>query len=235
MHNSKSDLKKNTTDNISAQNIAEYLIAHPEKIVYQQDDQLSGLRKQRGFIKMLIKQSTQFLNQLNTLLYTANPELLRYCQGGVSGWVLNLLVKYPCAARLKKAHVKTVAKIPYVSPKLAQQLIASAKHSVASSTEYTTINLIKATVRQILHLKKIIAEQTKCMVNECSIPEIELLKTFPGINDSSAIGLIIEIQTIKRVADAKKLASFFGVHPVYKISGDGVGGFKMSKQGRKEP
>jgi len=73
------------------------------------------------------------------------------------------------------------------------------------------------------------------MAHECVVPEIELLKTFPGISDLSAIGLIIEIQTIKRFADTKKLASFFGVHPVYKISGDGVGGFKMSKQGRKEP
>ena len=36
MHNSKADLKKNTTDKISAQNIAEYLIAHSEKVVYQQ-------------------------------------------------------------------------------------------------------------------------------------------------------------------------------------------------------
>lgn len=71
---SKADLKKNTTDKISAQNIAEYLIAHPEKVVYQQNVQLAGLRKQWGFIKMLTKQSTQFLNQLNTLLYTAkNP------------------------------------------------------------------------------------------------------------------------------------------------------------------
>lgn len=33
----------------------------------------------------------------------------------------------------------------------------------------------------------------------------------------------------------KKLASFFGIHPVYKSSGDGLGGIKMSKQGRKEP
>ena len=73
------------------------------------------------------------------------------------------------------------------------------------------------------------------MINECAMPEIDLLKTFPGISDSSAIGLIIEIQTVKRFASVKKLASFFGVHPVYKISGDGVGGFKMSKQGRKEP
>ena len=119
MHNSKADLKKNTTDKISAQNFAEYLIAHPEKVVYQQQDRLAGLRKQRGFIRMLTKQCTQFLNQPNGLIYSANPELLRYCQNGVPGWVLKLLVKYPSAANLKKAHAKTVAKIPYVSKQKA--------------------------------------------------------------------------------------------------------------------
>ena len=235
MHNSKADLKKNTTDKISAQNIAEYLIAHPEKVVYQQEDQLAGLRKQWSFIKMLTKQSTQFLNQLNMLLYTANPELLSYCQDGMPDWMLKLLVKYPSAARLKNAHAKTVATIPYVSRMRAQKVIADAKRSVASATDTTTEQLIVATTRQILHLKKTITEQTKRMINECPISEIELLKTFPGIGDTSAIGLIIEIQTVKRFTGVKKLVSFFGVHPVYKISGDGVGGFKMSKQGRKEP
>ena len=235
MHNSKADLKKNITDKISAQNIAEYLVAHSEKVVYQQNDHLSGLRKQWGFIKMLTKQSTQFLNQLNTLLYITNPELLSYCQGGIPGWVLKLLVRYPSAAKLKKAHVKTVAKVPYVSSNLAQQLITNAKRSVASATDHVTEQLIEATARQLLHLKKTIAEQTKLMAHQCKVPEIELLKTFPGISDLSAIGLVIEIQTIKRFANSKKLASFFGVHPVFKISGDGVGGFKMSKQGRKEP
>jgi len=235
MHNSKAGLKKNITDKISAQNVAEYLVAHPEKIVYQQTDQLAGLRKQWGFIKMLTKQSTQLLNQLNTLLYTANPELLSYCKDGVPKWVLRLLVKYPGAARLKRARIKTVAKIPYVSPKRAQQLIADAKRSVASTTDVIAEQIIVATVRQILGLKKTIAVQTKRMINECAIPEIDLLKTFPGIGDLSAVGLFIEIQTVKRFAGAKKLASFFGVHPVYKISGDGLGGFKMSKQGRTAP
>ena len=42
MHNSKASLKKNITDKISAQNIAEYLVAHPEKIVYQQQDRLAN-------------------------------------------------------------------------------------------------------------------------------------------------------------------------------------------------
>lgn len=235
MHNSKAELKKNTTDKISAQNIAEYLIVHPEKVVYQQSNQLSGLRKQWGFIKMLTKHSTQLLNQLNTLIYTANPELLTYCQTGVPNWVLKLLVQYPCAANLKRARAKTVAKIPYVSSQKAQQLVARAKSSVASATDVTTEHLIVATARQILHLKKTIAEQTTQMIDECAISEIDLLKTFPGISDLSAIGLFIEIQTIKRFANVKKLASFFGVHPVYKISGDSSGGFKISKQGRKEP
>ncbi len=235
MHNSKANLKKNTTDKISAQNVAEYLVAHPEKVVYQKDDQQAGLRKQWGFIKMLTKQCTQFLNQLNTLVYTASPELLHYCQTGTPDWILKLLVKYPGAAKLRNAHVKTVAKIPYVTTKRAQEIIAEAKRSVASATDPVTQKLIMATARQVLHLKKTIADQTKQMIDQCRLPEIELLKSFQGISDSSAIGLMIEIQTAERFADAKKLASFFGVHPVYKISGDGVGGIKMSKQGRKEP
>lgn len=235
MHNSKAELKKNTTDKISAQNIAEYLVTHPKKVVYQQQDSLASLRKQWGFIRMLTKQCTQFLNQLNSLLYSTYPELLSYCQDGVPNWVLKLLVKYPCADNLKKARAATVAKIPYVSMKKAEELIAKAKRSVASTSDLTTQQLVVATVQQIFHLRKTIAGQTDLMLRECSIPEIDLLKTFPGISDASAIGLIIEIQTIKRFASTKKLASFFGVHPVYKTSGDGAGGYRMSKQGRIAP
>jgi transposase len=233
--NSQADLKKNTTDKISAQNIAEYLVAHPEKVVYQQQDQLSALRKQWGFIKMLTKQRTQFLNQFKGLLYTSNPELLRYCQTETPAWILKLVVKYPSAARLKRAKVKTVAKIPYLSKTKAQQVVTDAKRSVASATDMATEQLVVATAQQIIHLNKTIDGQTRRMIEACGVPEVELLKTFSGIKDKSAIGLIIEIQTIERFDNVKKLASFFGVHPVYKISGDGISGIKMSKQGRKEP
>ena len=56
VHNSKADLKRNGTDKISARSVAEYLVAHPEKVLYQQQDTLAGLRKQWGFIRMLTKQ-----------------------------------------------------------------------------------------------------------------------------------------------------------------------------------
>ena len=73
------------------------------------------------------------------------------------------------------------------------------------------------------------------MTETCSIPEVQLLKTFPGISDISAIGLILEIGSVERFATAKKLSSFFGLHPIYKKSGDGSWGFHMSKKGRIVP
>jgi len=233
--NSKADLKRNITDKISAQNVAEYMIAHPEKVSYQEEDHLAGLRKQWGFIQMLTKQKTQLLNQLESLLYTANPDLLTYCKDGVSEWVLKLLICYPTADKLSRAKVPSVAKIPYISSSRAQELVTNAKKSIASATDKITAQLITATAEQILHLKEVITSQTRIMAEECSLPGVNLLKTFIGISDFSAIGLILQIQTVERFSSVKKLASFFGLHPVFKISGDKSSGFRMSKRGRKEP
>jgi transposase len=233
-HNSKADLKRNITDKISAQNVAEYMIAHPEKVSYQHQDTLASLRKQWGFITMLTKQSTQLFNQLESLVYNANPEILIYCKDGTPQWVLKLLTRYPTALRLSKAKVKSLARIPYVTTERAKQLVATAKKSVASASDKVTEQLIVATVKQIAHQKNIIKTQTEILANECDVPEVQLLKTFVGISDYSAIGLMLQIQSVSRFSTSKKLSSFFGIHPEYKKSGDGIYKFRMSKKGRKE-
>lgn len=233
--NSKAGLKRVITDKVSAKSVAEYLISHPEKVVYEQYDQLATLRKQWSFVKMLTKQSTQLLNQLESLVYTANPEVLKYCKDGVSGWVFKLLKQYPTATKLAKAKRSSVARIPYLSADRAEQLIENAKNSVASSSDDITAQLITATVKQICQLKKTIKVQTNIMADHCSTAELELLKTFTGIGNCSAIGLMLEIQPIERFSSVKKLSSFFGIHPTFKVSGDGSSGFRMSKKGRKVP
>jgi len=233
--NSKADLKRITTDKISAQNIAEYLIAHPEKVTYQHQDYFASLRKQWKFVSMLTKQSTQWLNQLESLVYTSNPELLSYCKDETPLWVLKLLSLYPTASELAEAQPEAVSQIPYITIRRAHQLIAAARKSVASSADRISAQVIAATAEQILHLKQTIAIQVEMLSRECAIPEVDVLKTFIGIGDYSAIGLMLEIQAVERFPSVKKLAAHFGLHPVYKTSGDGTSGFRMSKQGRKEP
>ena len=233
-HNAKADLKRNVTDKISARNVAEFMIAHPEKVSYQHQDSLASLRKQWGFITMLTKQSTQLLNQLESLVYNANPEILSYCKDNTPQWVLKLLMRYPTALRLSKAKVKSVARIPYVSVERAKQLVATAKKSVASANDQVTEQLIVATVKQVVHLKQIIDTQIQILANECRIPQVELLKTFTGIGDYSAIGLMLQIQSVNRFLSSKKISSFFGIHPEYKKSGDGTFKYRMSKKGNTE-
>ena len=233
--NSKASLRRVITDKISARDVAEYLIAHPEKVTYQQDDSLAGLRRQWGFVRLLVKQKTQILNQFESLLYTANPELISYCQSGVPAWILKLLKQYPTAVKLAKARVASVARIPYVTAGRAKELIDQAKKSVASATDETTGNLVTAMAEQIISMEETVRTQTQQMAKQCAIPEVALLKTIPGISDASAIGLMLEIQSVKRFSSVKKLAAHFGLHPAFKTSGDGTSGVQMSKQGRKEP
>lgn len=233
--NSKASLNRLITDKISARNVAEYMISHPEKISYQQEDYFGSMRKLWGFSNMLTKQKTQLLNQLEFLLYSANPEAMTYCKERTPSWILEVLKRYPTAQKLSEALPESLAAIPFVSSRRAQELVDNAKRSVASTSDIVTEELIVDTVGQIAHLKKIIQLQETKMSALCTIPEVALLKTFKGIGIASAIGLLIEIQAIERFPSVKKLAAFFGLHPVFKNSGDSTGAFHMSKQGRKVP
>jgi transposase len=233
-HNSRADLKRNVTDAISARNVAEYLIAHPEKVRYEHQDPLAGLRKQWRFISMLTKQCTQLLNQLESLVYNANPELLAYCKDSTPQWVFKVLQRYPTAVKLARARVHALARIPHVSDQRATQLLTQAKTSVASATDEITAQLVVSTVKQIMHLKQQINTQNRLMTEQCDSAQVELLKSFSGIQDRSAIGLMLHIRNIERFATCKKFAAFFGLHPIYRISGDGVGAFRMSKKGCKQ-
>ena len=228
-------LTRNVNDKISAKTIAEYLIIFPEKLIYNQNDPYESLKKQWTFLVMLKKQKTQLLNQLSTHIYTTFPFMVKFCKNGIPNWLFLLLIQYPSASKLSRARKETVAKIPYISRKRAMEIISLAKKSIGSSDDDTTAFLIKSIVKQIVNLKKTIEEQHKHLKINCDLPEIKLLNSFKGIGIISAIGLVININSIERFPSAKHLASYFGIHPVYRQSGDGTSGFRMSKKGRVAP
>lgn len=232
---SKAELTRVTTDPISARAVAQYLIAHSDKVSYSHQDLTAGMRRRWNLIKMLTKQKTQLINHLQMLMYTAHPQLMIFCKDETPNWVYELVKRYPTCVRLSRATIKALVQIPYITKQRATQLIDDAKASVGSALDTDTEQVIKMTVQQIGHLKKIIAVQKDQLNQQCLAPEVELLKSFAGISTYSAVGLMIEIQTITRFISAKKLACFFGLHPVFKQSGDRVGKMCMSKKGRKQP
>ena len=113
--NSKAGLNRITTDPVSARNIAEYLIVHPEKVKLFSYDRFTVYRRLWSLIRMLIKQKAQLLNQLEAQLYLANPEILSFCKHHTPQWVFNLLEKYPTAKKIKSARLQSLEAIAYIS------------------------------------------------------------------------------------------------------------------------
>jgi len=231
--NSQAALKRNKTDKISAQDVAEYLIAHSEKVDYQHEKPGDTIKEQFNYIQLLNKQKVQLLNLLEIDIYKANPELTMYCKHGISEWLLLLLKQYPTASHLANTTAEKLSKIPYISLKKAKLIIKRANTSVASAVDSMTAERIMDLVDDILKKNDQIENQkSRLKQNKNVLPEkVLLLKKFKGIGTYSAIGLLIHIGNVERFATSKKMSSFFGVHPAYKQSGDGVWGYHMSKKG----
>jgi transposase len=231
-NNAAAGLNRNVTDALSSRYIAEYLMAHAEKVVYQeQSSYYASFRSLHKHIMRLKKQNTQLINGLKMELYSAFPEMMRYCKQGVPDWILGVLRKYPSASAIARLKVEQLVRITHVTQEKAESLIAKAKASVASRTHATNEFLIKNLAQEVLDKQELIEKHKSYLAKHCKGEEASLVDSVPGIAAYSAAAIMIEIEDVNRFASPKLMASYFGLHPALKQSGDKLA-FRMSKKGR---
>lgn len=235
--NSDASAKRNKTDAISAKDVAEYLISHPEKVDYRTaDKRFPMLRRQWNFIRLNVKQQTQLLNHLQSVLYVAMPEILNFCRHGIPNWLLRVLQRHPTYDALKEAGVEELSRMSYVSGRKADALLTLLHHGIGDSNDISgqIISIIAAQALaledQIKQLKKLLAKNY-----QEAKEQVEIITSCNGFGVYSAVGLLMNMPPMETLNNVKQLASYWGAHPVYKQSGDGSWAFRMSKQGRSEP
>lgn len=236
-HDSHAGMERTVTDATSARRIAIYLINHPEKANWEEPgyDLMDSLRSMYKFIRTKVKQKVQLQNQFEKLVYTAFPEMLSYMMEQLPKWLLLILDQYPTAASMREAGIKDLVKIGHINEDKAKVLLDKAEQSIAWPDNPALRKLISTYAQDLLRLVIQIDELKKDLEKQKEITkEIKILESFQGIGRYSAIGLMIEIEDIKRFDSTKKISSFFGVHPKFKQSGDKVIGVRMSKQGSSE-
>jgi hypothetical protein len=231
--NSEAGLDRNVTDALSSRYVGEYLMDHPDKVDYrEQDSNYSSFRSLTRCISLQNKQKTQLINQLKMLLYSTFPELVRFCKHSTPNWVLEVLKKYPTAAQVATATVAKLTKLNQVTTERAESLIRKASSSVASRTSKTQGFLIQELATEILHRQGLVEDFKDHLSEECTGPEVDLIDSLPGFAAYSAAATMVEIEGIGRFDSPKKLVSYFGLHPELKDSGDKTGTHHMSKKGR---
>jgi len=226
---SKGNAKRNGTDQISASDVAEFTATHATKLRYNEPEGNAQLRRMWTYIQLLTKQKTQLLNHLESVIYTNMPELLSYCRHGVPLWLLRVLARYSTYQQLQRGRL---TRIPYLSQQKRERLLACIRQGIGQSDPLAG-TIISSLAAQILALDQQITKAKNYLEHQCldGQPQVTLLQSFTSIGAFSAVGLLVYIGDITRFPSAKKLASYFGLHPVFRQSGDGTWGIHMSKQG----
>lgn len=230
----RTEMLVNVTDSESARSIASYIRRYSDHVDYRVNaNSYAAFRSLHGHLVLLTKQKTQLINELKHLLYIAFPELQRYCKQSIPNWVLTLLIQCPSSPKLAKAKIQKIIGIKSISSEKAKSLIDNAKTSVAArKSSLTDEFLIQTMAREIMMKQKNIDELKKHLAENCRGKETQLLESIPGIAAYSAASIMIQIEDINRFPSPKELASYFGLHPTIKESGDKSRVSRMSKQGR---
>lgn len=231
-HQGESKLTRTITDKVSAQLIAYQLIENKDALLSKPKPSIDQAQARRfyHYIRTLKKQKTALGNQLEKLLYNAFPELLTYAKGGYPIWLLLFLSKYEGRASGIIKNTNKLLKINNLSQSKVEAIQNKAKNSVGIDNELLSRS-IRGLCSQILQLGQTIKEEKKYLENNYTSAAVELLSEIKGIGLYTAIGASMEIEDVNRFDGAQKMASFFGVHPVFKKSGDGQIKPRMSKKG----
>lgn len=234
-HYMLAQLKRNKTDQISAQAVAEYMIVHGDKVLFNQDDPYYSARRYWAGLILLKKQHSQSITHLQQLLYSTNPSVLIYCRHGFASWLINVLAIYPTAYQLAQANEKRMTKIAFVTQSRAQAMIRAAqecalqKDPVAAQHISSMIKHIQQIDQRIQNIERELQRQWK------DDKAVQLIDSIKGIGFISALGLLINIRDIKLYPTVKHLVSYCGLYPVNIQSGDGVWKSRMCKTGRTQP
>jgi transposase len=230
---SKAMLNANKTDAESAKEIAGYLKRYEDQVDYTvRDNQYASFRSLHNHLELVTKQKTQLINELKQVLYSCFPELQRFCKKGIPNWVLELLILYPSPEKLARQKPGKLTRIKGITEEKAKSLIEKAQATIASRSNPTYGFLITQMAGEIMQKQETVKQLKKYLENHCKGKEKELLETMKGIGAYSAAAIMIQIEDIRRFPSPKELTSYFGMHPIVKMSGDKRMISRMSKQGR---
>jgi len=191
----------------------------------------------RNLIRHLVSlqaDCTGHKNSLQILLYQYLPSLVPLIPTAWSKYFLHILINYGGKRSIQLAAKQGFKKVSRVPKGKADQIHAALLDGIdMNETPELVVATIRSKARQILALEEEISELEKLLCQTAPVAEsqVELLCSIKSMGKVAATKFLCFFEDIDRFDDANAMASFFGVQPRIKKSGDGMVKIGMSKQG----
>jgi transposase len=222
---------KRQTDETESIAMARFAVVEEPTATHAVPEALAVLAEVAGRLQAQTKQATQIVNRLHNLLARVFPELASFANNFAAAWVLELLTKYPSAAKIGQARLASLTKIPYLPKAKAQDLHQAAQQSVGTLRGEVAETLVRELVDEVRH-----SQAAESKIRQLLIKTYEALpagnhsqlESIKGIGAATAAVLIAKIIDINRFDTPAELVGYFGVFPEEHSSG-------VDKQGRPLP
>jgi transposase len=228
------ELHRTVTDRASAVGIAQYLRHGRRRADGPHAPELPGALTLYRTTRNFIVRCSEIKNELQSLLPSVHPDLVRFCRDGLPTWVLLLLAKYPTAAALGRARSQTVSRIPYLPADRAAALVAAAKESVASLVDEESAYTVRLLAEEVVRLERRVTELKKYLVQQLTHDvEVQRYQSIPGIGPWTATCLRLEYGSLARFHSEAAVVAYAGLDPKTHQSGDTEQDHGISRKGRR--
>lgn len=236
-------LRVRKTDKIGAEKLAKSQLVHNRKPTYVQEEVYQHLRDLSRFYQNMTEDLVRAKNRLHKVLQVTFPELENLLSTPTREQYWNLVMAFPCKEFILSLSQSDLCEIirQSTSKRISEKRIA-----------YLTDKLIKLAKQSFCAVKKTspmleevryyaqellrISESRQVVLNDMvalaqPLPEYDILRSIPGIAETTAASIIGELGDIRRFQSTNQINAFIGIDLRHFESGNFLAKEHITKRG----
>lgn len=240
-HYLKSDMRRASTDAVSAEIIAQFLVERTPQATQCVAAEYESVKRLAHHLHGLTKQKSATINRLREQVALQWPALERTFHNFNAKQVLALLTVVQTPAQFLASSLDSLKHVTVLGTTLTlrssflAEVKTAAEESTMKPSPVQTAPIIRSLAEHVLFLLRQIdqlTEELKQTFSKTSSSEQPLLSTITGVGEVSAMVITATIGDPHRFSSTKQICSYFGLTPRVKVSGTSVHGRGyLQKQG----
>ena len=236
-------LRVRKTDKIDAEKLAKSQLVHNRKPTYVQEEVYQHLRDLSRFYQNMTEDLVRTKNRLHKVLQVTFPELENLLSTPTGEQYWNLVMAFPCKEDVlslsqsnlceiirqstsKRISEKRIAYLTDKLIKLAKQSFCAVKNTspMLEEVRYYAQELLRLSERRQVVLNDMVALAQP-------LPEYDILRSIPGIAETTATSIIGELGDICRFQSTNQINAFIGIDLRHYESGNFLAKEHITKRG----
>lgn len=236
-------LRVRKTDKIDAEKLAKSQLVHNRKPTYVQEEVYQHLRDLSRFYQNMTEDLVRTKNRLHKVLQVTFPELENLLSTPTGEQYWNLVMAFPCnefvlslsqsnlceiirQSTSKRISEKRIAYLTDKLIKLAKQSFCAVKKTspMLEEVRYYAQELLRLSERRQVILNDMVALAQP-------LPEYDILRSIPGIAETTATSIIGELGDIRRFQSTNQINAFIGIDLKHYESGNFLAKEHITKRG----